>query len=83
MHGKFVNWNFARSVELIDRIAPGHLSLSEGEGEGEGSFTKSSQRSHLNPSPQSSPLGTRGEANRPLNLFVYLAQKCSGWAAEQ
>lgn len=67
MEVEFANSQFARSGKSIVDTAADRLSLSEGEGEGEGSFTTGSQRSRLNPSPQSSPLATRGEADGTTN----------------
>ena len=62
MEVKFANCGFARSDEWKVSTTVGNLSLTQAEGEGDGSFTARWRRAYLNPSPQSSPLAIRGEA---------------------
>jgi hypothetical protein len=81
MEEKFANWNFVPGGGSIIGIAAGRLSRFKGEGEGEASSTTGSQRSRLNPSPQSSPLAARGEAKRS-KLVASLVPKCSCRAAQ-
>ena len=70
MEAEFAKSQIVRSSKSIIQTATGRLSLSEGEGEGEGSFTTRSERSRLNPSPQSSPLAARGEADGSTNCML-------------
>ena len=68
--------NYERSNDWNVGTAVGCLSLCQGEEEGEGSFTARWKCAHLNPSPQSAPRVTRGEAIRTARWLPRSQTKC-------